>query len=44
MAETIEVFDLAKKQLNEEGLHQKSGLDWLELIKTEKFSNLPWVQ
>ena len=43
-AETIEVFDLAKKQLNEEGLHQKSGLDWLELIKTEKLSDLPWVQ
>ncbi len=43
-AEIIEVFDLAKKQLNEKGLHQKSGLDWLELIKTEKFSDFPWVQ
>ena len=43
-AEIIQVFDLAKKQLNKEGLHQQSELDWLELIKTEKFSDLPWVQ
>ena len=43
-AEIIEVFDLAKKQLIQEGLHQKSQLDWLELTKTEKFSDLPWIQ
>ena len=44
MAEILEVFQLAKKQLNQEGLHQKSQLDWLELTENEKFSDLPWVQ
>ncbi len=44
MAEILEVFQLAKKQLNQEGLHQKSQLDWLELTKNEKLSELPSVQ
>ncbi len=41
-AEILEVFHLAKKQLNQQGIHQKSQLDWLEL--TENFSDLPWIK
>ncbi|MGK7874250.1 MAG: hypothetical protein AB4426_13335 [Xenococcaceae cyanobacterium] len=41
-AEILEVFDLAKKQLNKQGLHQKSQQDWLEL--SEKFSDSPWIK
>ena len=44
MAEILEVFELAKKQLNQEGLHKKSQLDWLELTDNEKFSELPWLK
>ncbi len=41
-AEILEVFDLAKKQFHQLGLHQESEQDWLEL--TEKFSDSSWVR
>ncbi len=41
-AEILEVFDLAKKQFHQLGLHQESQQDWLEL--TQKFSDSPWVR
>ncbi|VEP18020.1 conserved hypothetical protein [Hyella patelloides LEGE 07179] len=41
-AEILKVFDLAKKQFHQQGLHQESLQDWLEL--TEKFSDSPWVR
>ena len=41
-AEILEVFDLAKKQFIQQGLHQKSQQDWLKL--TEKFSDSSWIQ
>ena len=41
-AEILEVFTLAKKQLLQQGLHQESQQDWLEL--TENFSDSPWIQ
>ena len=41
-AEILEVFDLAKKQLNKQGLHQKSQADWLNL--TDNFSDSPLLQ
>ena len=42
MAEILEVFDLAKKQFIQQGLHQKSQQDWLKL--TNKFSDSSWIQ
>ena len=41
-AEIIEIFELAKKQLLQQGLHQKSQQDWLKL--TAEFTDSPWVQ
>ncbi len=41
-AEILEVFDLAKKQLNKQGLHQQSQSDWLNL--TDNFSDSFWIQ
>ena len=41
-AEILEIFDLAKKQFIQQGLHQKSQQDWLKL--TEKFSDSSWIQ
>ena len=41
-AEILEVFALAKKQLNKQGLHQKSQSDWLNL--TDNFSDSTWIQ
>ena len=41
-AEILRVFDLAKKQILQQGLHQKSQQDWLEL--TQEFSDSPWVR
>ncbi len=37
-----ELFAVAKKQLNQQGLHPLSQLDWLRL--TKEFSDLPWIQ
>ena len=41
-AEILEVFDLAKKQFLQQGLHQESQQNWLKL--TQKFSDSPWVR
>ncbi len=41
-AEILKVFDQAKKQFLQQGLHQKSQQDWLNL--TAKFPDLPWIQ
>ena len=41
-AEILRVFDLAKKQILQQGLHQKSQQDWLEL--TQEFSDSPWLR
>ncbi len=41
-ADILEVFTLAKKQLLQQGLHQKSRQDWLEL--TAKLPDSPWIQ
>ena len=41
-AEILEVFALAKKQLNKQGLHPLSQPDWLKL--TENFSDSAWIQ
>lgn len=41
-AEILEVFDLAKKQLNQQGLHQKSTHDWLK--STVQLPLSPWIQ
>ncbi len=41
-AKILEIFALAKKQLNQQGLHPLSQLDWLRL--TKEFSDLPWIQ
>ena len=40
-AEILEVFHLAKKQLNKQGLHQQSPQEWLNL--TANFSDAPWI-
>ena len=42
LAEILEVFALAKKQLNQQGLHLLSQPDWLKL--TKEISDLPWLQ
>ena len=41
-AEILEVFQVAKKQLNKQGLHQQSPQEWLNL--TANFSDSPWIQ
>ena len=41
-AKILEVFDLAKKQLIEQGLHQKSQQDWWQ--STAKLPMFPWIQ
>ena len=41
-AEILKVFDLAKKQFLQQGIHQNSQQDWWEL--TKEFSDSAWVQ
>ncbi len=41
-AKILEIFAVAKKQLNQQGLHPLSQLDWLRL--TKEFSDFPWIQ
>ena len=41
-ADILEVFALAKKQLLQQGLHQKSQSDWLKL--TEQLADSPGIQ
>ncbi len=41
-AEILKVFNLAKKQFVQQGIHQNSQQDWLKA--TEDFSPFPWVQ
>ena len=41
-AEILKVFDLAKKQFIQQGIHQDSQQDWLKA--TEDFPRSPWVQ
>ena len=42
LAEILEVFANAKKQLSKQGIHPLSQSDWLEL--TDNFSDSIWIQ